>query len=312
VVAIAGLEQLPTECRIIILNFLRRADLVSVSVVSRQLHEDCWSEWIDNKIIPAYEIIPRTPSPQRCGFFSTAAMLCLLCHNQINNNDRFSRYTHLKVHRVNELCSISAPDVRTVVTNWVENSDDQVRVDRVLSLDISVPPRATQVYGSAITALASLMPNVREVDLSNIRLRDESRLVSMFQDTFSSLEKLTWNRSEECPSSGYPFRNCDQLKEIIMDDSFFPITRNLLHKLLDLTGHDDIFMLRYCKTIERLSIRRAKWRRPGKEHNEDIPQSVLVKFARRAPPSLRWFRSDLTKENIAMLRKERPMVEFLN
>jgi hypothetical protein len=37
---------------------------------------------------------------------------------------------------------------------------------------------------------------------------------------------------------------------------------------------------------------------------------VLIRFVRNAP-NLRWFRSDLTPENVAMLKAERPDVTFV-
>jgi hypothetical protein len=43
---------------------------------------------------------------------------------------------------------------------------------------------------------------------------------------------------------------------------------------------------------------------------EPIPQEKLVRFVRRAP-NLRWFRSDLTPENAAMLERERPDVTLV-
>ena len=43
-----------------------------------------------------------------------------------------------------------------------------------------------------------------------------------------------------------------------------------------------------------------------------MPRNALIKFVRNAPPSLCWFRSDLTPENMNMLRLERPDIELLN
>jgi hypothetical protein len=40
-------------------------------------------------------------------------------------------------------------------------------------------------------------------------------------------------------------------------------------------------------------------------------QNALIKFVRNAPSSIRWFRSDLTLENMNMLRMERPGIELL-
>ncbi|MGK3762516.1 MAG: hypothetical protein ACI8RD_014834 [Bacillariaceae sp.] len=65
----------------------------------------------------------------------------------------------------------------------------------------------------------------------------------------------------------------------------------------------------YCsKALERVSIRNAKWQKDG-DNTNTVPQNALIKLVRNAP-SLRWFRSDLTQDNIDMLRLERPEIEF--
>jgi hypothetical protein len=40
--------------------------------------------------------------------------------------------------------------------------------------------------------------------------------------------------------------------------------------------------------------------------------AYLIKFVRNAPPTLRWFRSDFTPDNMKILRMERPEIELLN
>jgi hypothetical protein len=62
--------------------------------------------------------------------------------------------------------------------------------------------------------------------------------------------------------------------------------------------------------VERVSIRNAKWFNYASVNV--IPQNALIKFAGNAPPTLRWFRSDLTQENMHMLRLERSDIELLN
>ena len=84
-----------------------------------------------------------------------------------------------------------------------------------------------------------------------------------------------------------------------------------MEELSDLEGHDEVFLFRFCKSIERLSIRNATYY-SGSKRTRNIPQNALIKFVRKAPASLRWFRSDLTEENIVMLQKERPEIELLN
>jgi len=77
-----------------------------------------------------------------------------------------------------------------------------------------------------------------------------------------------------------------------------------------------------CQKLERLSIRNAKYveRTVYPQEQDDhrsrvvncMTQKALIKFVRHAPPTLHWFRSDLSHENIRMLQTERPTIEFLN
>jgi hypothetical protein len=69
--------------------------------------------------------------------------------------------------------------------------------------------------------------------------------------------------------------------------------------------------------FERVFIRDAKFENTfvlnsNDEPPEVIPQNILIKFVRNAPLSMRWFRSDLTPENMQMLRLKRPDIEFFN
>ena len=45
---------------------------------------------------------------------------------------------------------------------------------------------------------------------------------------------------------------------------------------------------------------------------DDDKQNALIKFVRNAPSTLRWFRSDLTPDNMTTLRLEQPGIELLN
>jgi len=108
--------------------------------------------------------------------------------------------------------------------------------------------------------------------------------------------------------------NNDNLKEIFMDDSeFYTCHHLILDALADLKTprFKDACIFEYCnKALERVSIRNARVRIFG-EPSVPIPQAALIKFVRRIP-TLRWFRSDLSKEHIIMLKTERPDIELLN
>jgi hypothetical protein len=111
-------------------------------------------------------------------------------------------------------------------------------------------------------------------------------------------------------------RSSYSLKEIIMNDSEFSCRLPESDTMSDLENHRDTFIFHCCSTaLERVLIRNAKWitnhygRRSGLIV---VPQNALIKFVRNAPTSLRWFRSDLTIEDMNMLQLERPKIELLN
>ena len=107
-----------------------------------------------------------------------------------------------------------------------------------------------------------------------------------------------------------------------MDDSAFIDNGRELEdgRMSDLEDeeHAGIFLFYECtsKVLERISMKNAKYRCHRNAHSPEdlftIPQTVLIKYIRNAPTSLRWFRSDLSDENITMLQNERLGIEFTN
>ena len=91
--------------------------------------------------------------------------------------------------------------------------------------------------------------------------------------------------------------------DTITDGSFRP--NNLV---------SDVFIFHKCssKVLERVSIRNVTCYCGTEEIPLiDISQNALIKFIRKAPITLRWFRSNLTTQNIEMLQRERPDIEFV-
>ena len=99
-----------------------------------------------------------------------------------------------------------------------------------------------------------------------------------------------------------------------MDDSNFkPFSHQEVERMSDLNNHPTSFIFhQYGYTVlERVSIRNAKYHKTENTIGS-ISQTMLIKFIRNAPATLKWFRSDLTQENIEMLTKERPGIQLLN
>jgi hypothetical protein len=70
--------------------------------------------------------------------------------------------------------------------------------------------------------------------------------------------------------------------------------------------------------LERVSIKGARWIRHKGAVPAPIPQATLIRFVKKegkesrwlGPMRLKWFRSDLTPENVAMLQVEHPAITF--
>jgi hypothetical protein len=82
----------------------------------------------------------------------------------------------------------------------------------------------------------------------------------------------------------------------------------------NLNYYPDAFLFNgCCKSLERVSIRDIDWRDDSDDEEQKLifTQNTLIKKFRNVP-TLHWFRSDLTPDNMTMLRLERPGIELLN
>ena len=216
------------------------------------------------------------------------------------------------------------------LSEWMEllKIVEKLRLYGIASLDIynmsSLPPSTTMEENDLCNFFSSILPNLRDVNLSNNGLSSES--LYEFSRKCPNLEKLTWHNIDRNQSTicidGWDMEYAANLKEIYMDDSVFslnPDDKPDEYSDLENYEHSNIFLFYQCRTkLERVSIRNAKWYFFGVRDyivvykTTVIPQSALIKFVRKAPASLRWFRSHLTKENMMMLRSERPGIELVN
>ena len=185
----------------------------------------------------------------------------------------------------------------------------------VVALDLSSPTKTNfSNYGFLMT-LRKMLPNLRELDLSNTNI--QAHQLGAFAKECSQLEKITYNnnlcRLSIMPLRGEVLSPAKNLLEIHMDCSTFPYQHAFFFKRLsDLTNVDysNFYLFQKCnKRLERVSFKSAKYQNTFEWMTFDaIPQNVLIKFVRNTP-TLKWFCSDLTHENIAMLRSERHQQE---
>ena len=198
-----------------------------------------------------------------------------------------------------------------------------LRSHGIVSLDMSSPPLTIHtecIWGSTLSRFCSLtLPNLRHVKLSNNGFG--SKCLYNLTSNYLKLEKITWHNIDRKQSTididGWYMWNATNLREIYMDNSVFCVEDvDERDQLLDLENdeYSNIFLFHKCssKLLERVSIRNAKWVCCASDDLTAIPQNALIKFIRNAPTSLRWFRSDLTEDNMNMLRSERPGIELVN
>ena len=241
-----------------------------------------------------------------------------LVQNLYHHRDRLQCYHKIKIIGKIHDDMITSLEFRRLA--------DKIRLQGVVALDMSLPVRSSCHNNDLIYRCFSLiLPNLRELDLSNTcHYGHGSEKLRRFFDNCSCLEKLTWTNINwlfGIATCGVNWMNCtSNLKELYMDDSVFFDSGNELMdgRMSDLEDeeHAGIFWFYECtsKVLERVSIKNAKY--VAREQNSfdelPIPQTALIKYVRNAPTSLRWFRSDLSDENIKMLQNERPDIEFTN
>ena len=303
--AIAAKWDLQTPIIIEILDWLDQESLMNATLVSKQLHKIiCDGHGIKEKKFPMIEISKTNGS--------TRALLEHIC---TTTNKIRRRCIHMKVNDAHEFAYVSSEEIIAITKN--------AQMDWILSLDMSLPIRSER-YGwtrgyvnSLLDGLSLILPNLREIDLSNIPCFLSGTMLTLH---CPHLEKITWNNSANDPHvqlsdtrvqlSGHGMIN--GIKEVTMNDSLFYCIQPEIDQMLDLENHRDTFIFHHCsKALERVSIRNAKW---GFITGiiDVVPQDALIKFVRNAPSTLRYLRSDLTQENMTMLRLERPGIELLN
>jgi hypothetical protein len=283
-----GFDLLAQDCRVRILGFLGPNDLADAAMASRQLREDCRHESLPQgdrtAVVRIPEDCPHEDRLRRVG----SCLIRMAAVTLPDGGRKFHKFPRLRV---------LDPQQR-VRGSGVWDPALGATIPEITALDWSGEEEEEGVAGTMpyITEeqelMASMLPNVREVDFSLAR--------GVCRSTFH-LEKATWHRSWLGLSwCGYELRSCESLRELYVDGSCLEanwrsnVTPCLLRDLSD--------------RLERVSIKDAHYAHLCSD-SEKVSQATLIEFVRNAP-NLRWFRSDLTAENAAMLQAERPNVTF--
>ena len=297
---IVPLISLPIPIRVNILNYFgpTQEELRILPLVSKGFYEDCNRPGIDWKIIPTLILRPLDGGSVR---HFVQNMNRYQIENDGTTYNKLQRYRKLIVQDIHNFRH------KYIWNDEIERLTNGICMDWIFALVIS-SSSPTTFCGSLLHVFAYILPNVREIDLTDTSAYTSTVLLK-FSERCPHLEKVKWNNSN-CyiiAADGYHMPSSHNLKEIDFDNcsfDFYNLDNDEKERMIDLNNHPDVFLFyKFCsKFLERVSIRDA----------DHIPQNTLVKFVRNAPPTLKWFRSDLTKKSMDVLQSERPGIELLN
>jgi hypothetical protein len=237
-------------------------------------------------------------------------------------NDVFQgRRTRLRIMGLDAIKSSKMTDIARV--------SRRVKLKNVTSLDASFSPSLDhhfrKVKNSVGKALAYMLPNLKELDISSMKVTETA--VDAFAKHCPNLEVFRWNGSDGgLHLTGKNLTKCNNLKEVYLDDS------RLYCRIRQFADHpiflydresinfysDSIHVFRFCSSkLERASLKGCKWyswdltaSSPlDRGLDAEIPQEALMRFVQKTP-TLKWFRSDLSKENVELLQEAYPGITF--
>jgi hypothetical protein len=280
---------LPDVCRLRIFAFLAPSDLAEVAAVSTRWRDDCRNESLPQERTAVIHIPPECLHRDRLERIGVR-LIAMAAATTSDGQRKFRKFSHLRVldsqHHVSYHSGWRPPDGATIpeitALDW---SREHMPVARGFL-------GVTHEQG----VLARMLPNLREVDFSGAQGVCGCTL-SHLPILCRNLEKLMWHEYPNCMCmNGIGMRN---IRELYVDGACF-------------SGFPSWGLFSHIQnSLERVSIKDAHLIHFRPEKSELLPQALLVGFVRNAP-NLRWFRSDLTAKNAAILRRERPNVLFVS
>ena len=297
----ASFNDLNNDCLVHIFSFLPVEDMNSVAICNQHCREARSNEFLDQT---------RTGTIICSDAKSTTVKS--LSNSLIKASNTFTdNHTRLTIVGLEKLENESLPRCIPPLLS-------------VTCLELSLNPNerneSTLFKCFPLVSLSWFLPNVRELILSDISFHSNAGYLVRFCNGLVNLVRVTWTGGGRLAMEGQGFgaSSCSRLTELILDGCCLvhhPYGRRIQEALAIMstdTVGQNINILRRCKNLERLSIKGATLSISYSDHatNEPIPQEMLMKMV-RCHPALRWLRSDLTQENVAILQQERPEVTFV-
>mmetsp|Transcript_11920 Transcript_11920/g.11636 ORF Transcript_11920/g.11636 Transcript_11920/m.11636 type:complete len:387 (+) Transcript_11920:66-1226(+) len=315
-------------------------DIINCTLVSKRFHqiisnyeENGTKKW---NVIPVFEISPPMPSSSRV---SSLRRLFNKLRDMSLNAEIIDNKQHFRHLIVNNNCEINHDMSSEDLIEMYRNGRN-IRLHQIRSIQLfpSSTPRGNAVdCGSLVCYLLTIAPNVREIDVSSNSARDFDW--GLLDCLATNIETIRWDNIPLHSSlllNGFGMSNQNNLKQICMDESIFYCDPDFNDKLANYEAEEDdnadnnnnndnnndenddednVFIFHHCcEKLERVSIRNAQYVEQYPSVDDFVEESVivkcvtqkaLIKFVRNAPPTLQWFRSNLSSENREMLQQER-------
>ena len=287
---------LPQDCQVLILQYLSCQDLVEFEMVSQYCRDLCSDKSLPQARTGTIYITKRMDMSQLFHFLQQKRA-------SFESNPRRTRLKLTSISRIN---SFMMDQARRFLHG--------AQLTNVTSLDISFRSndRNRNIKNSLLRDLLLLVPNLRELDMSyagtNLLLDYwcfgmRTRLVAQHCMNLESFR----HDGALIAYSGFGLEQFENLKELYLE--------NCLIIVIDNVPGDSL--LRCCKPgkLERVSLKNAMVTRRRMidtvPHRERLLDSAVMEFV-LATPSLKWFRSDLTPASIAVLKEQRPDIQFVS
>lgn len=295
----ACFDDLNSDCIVHIISYLMRDDMDSVAVCNQNCREARSNESLDQTRSGTIVLT------ERSSIHSINRAIRENGWSTVFSGNR----THLKIVGVERMHHSSVIPID-------EDDSRPTQLAGITSLDLSLPEGLSrEVNLACISALLRMCPNTTDLDLSYLQVQAHLPCRYRLWNACSDARRVTWNGCNRLSIAGFCEPNSTaSVTDLYLNNVVFATAYSLEHTS-SVYGNNPSpsCMLRAgCPIIERLSIKNASWvfsEEP--ELQETLPQEVILKFVRSCP-TLRWLCSDLTEDNVAMMKQERPEVTFVS
>ena len=341
-------ELTPVSLLLRTLGYMDNDTLMLMCLVCKQIKELIWTgQGMQNKLVRIFKLSSSKNNDlgDDFGYGRPRVRRFISNMNQYFENISKTRilqgFQHWKVEDVEEFVNDSYEYINP---DELERLTQNIRMTGIVSLDLSLSLPFAGGFGTLQRAISCMVPNLHELDLSHTNMR--SSILKPFAVRCPRLEIIRWNFNNDAygiDAIGYEWNSLNFLKELYFDNCYFQFSHEMLiygeegtdddgdgdgdgdfdfvndnrvtemEAMSDSNNYPNIFLFHKLNNnpLERISLRNARY--TDFDLNEGtVPQQILMKFVRKAPSTLVWFRSDLAAANIRVLQSERPGIEFLN